>query len=126
MRERGRPPPGRCSEHRRRPAGTPVGAEGLVFPFARGLVAQGQLAGGLYGVAIGGAFFGESMFHHVRDASKVALLALVERLRKRRFTLLDTQWLTPHLQTFGAIEIPRTKYLQILNNAVNLRRQFID
>ena len=87
---------------------------------------DGKLAGGLYGVTIGGAFFGESMFHHVRDASKIALLALIERLRKRRFTLLDTQWLTPHLQTFGAIEIPRTKYLQLLNNAVSLRRHFID
>jgi len=85
---------------------------------------NGKLAGGLYGVSIGGAFFGESMFHHVRDASKIALLALVERLREKRFTLLDTQWLTPHLQKFGAIEIPRTKYLEILNNAVNLRRRF--
>ena len=85
---------------------------------------NGKLAGGLYGVSIGGAFFGESMFHHVRDASKIALLALVERLREKRFTLLDTQWLTPHLQKFGAIEIPRTKYLEVLNNAVSLRRRF--
>ena len=54
---------------------------------------EGRLAGGLYGVTIGGAFFGESMFHHVRDASKIALLGLVERLRERRFVLLDTQWL---------------------------------
>lgn len=86
---------------------------------------NGKLAGGLYGVAIGGAFFGESMFHHVRDASKVALLALVEHLRDRRFTLLDTQWVTPHLEQFGAIEIPRTKYLDLLNSAVNLRRRFV-
>lgn len=86
---------------------------------------NGKLAGGLYGVSIGGAFFGESMFHHVRDASKIALLALIERLREKRFTLLDTQWLTPHLQKFGAIEIPRTKYLEVLNTAVNLRRRFI-
>jgi leucyl/phenylalanyl-tRNA--protein transferase len=85
-----------------------------------------ELAGGLYGIAIGGAFFGESMFHHVRDASKVALLALVERLRERRFTLLDTQWLTPHLQKFGAIEIPRHHYLHRLASAVNLPRKFID
>src|SRR6266436_1293291 len=56
---------------------------------------QGKLTGGLYGVAVGGAFFGESMFHHVTDASKIALAALVERLRARKFTLLDTQWLTP-------------------------------
>lgn len=87
---------------------------------------KGKLAGGLYGVTVGGAFFGESMFHHVRDASKIALLALVDRLRERRFTLLDTQWLTPHLQKFGAIEISRTKYLQLLNAAVNLKRTFSD
>lgn len=85
---------------------------------------NGKLVGGLYGVAIGGAFFGESMFHHVRDASKIALVALVDRLQERRFTLLDTQWLTPHLQKFGAIEIPRTKYLYLLNNALNLKRRF--
>lgn len=87
---------------------------------------NGKLAGGLYGVTAGAAFFGESMFHHVRDASKVALLALVERLRDRRYTLLDTQWLTPHLQQFGAIEISRTKYLDLLNAAVNLKRRFVD
>ena len=87
---------------------------------------NGKLAGGLYGVTIGAAFFGESMFHHVRDASKIALLALVDRLRERRFTLLDTQWLTPHLEKFGAIEIPRTKYLQLLNMAVNLSRRFVE
>src|SRR5436190_1591692 len=68
---------------------------------------EGQLAGGLYGVSLGGAFFGESMFHVVTDASKVALHALVERLRRNRFSLLDTQWLTPHLQLFGAIEVSR-------------------
>jgi len=87
---------------------------------------DGKLAGGLYGVTIGGAFFGESMFHHVRDASKIALLALVERLRERRFTLLDTQWLTPHLEKFGAIEIPRPEYLHLLNATVNLRRRFVE
>ncbi len=70
----------------------------------------GQLAGGLYGVALGGAFFGESMFQEVTDASKVALHALVMRLRARGFALLDTQWLTPHLETFGALEIPRSVY----------------
>ena len=67
---------------------------------------DGRLAGGLYGVAIAGAFFGESMFHHVTDASKVALAALVDRLRHRGYVLLDTQWVTPHLAQFGAIEIP--------------------
>jgi len=87
---------------------------------------DGELAGGLYGVAIGGVFFGESMFHHVRDASKIALLALVEHLRKRRFTLLDTQWVTPHLAQFGAIEIPRPEYLHRLNRAVNLTRKFVE
>ena len=87
---------------------------------------NGELAGGLYGVSIGGAFFGESMFHHVRDASKIALLALVERLRERKFVLLDTQWLTPHLLQFGAIEIPRSQYLHLLTSAVNLPRTFAD
>ena len=71
---------------------------------------DGQLAGGLYGVTLGGAFFGESMFHEVTDASKVALHALVMRLRARGFELLDTQWLTPHLETFGAREISRSDY----------------
>jgi leucyl/phenylalanyl-tRNA--protein transferase len=75
---------------------------------------DGELAGGLYGVALRGAFFGESMFHTVTDASKVALHALVERLRERGFLLLDTQWLTPHLVTFGAVEIPRREYLRQL------------
>ena len=84
-----------------------------------------KLAGGLYGVAIGGAFFGESMFHRVRDASKVALAAMVERLRARKFALLDTQWLTPHLQQFGAIEIPRSEYLKLLGRAVDLPRKFL-
>src|ERR1700756_4638842 len=79
---------------------------------------EGRLAGGLYGVAIGGAFFGESMFHRVTDASKIALVALVEHLRARRFALLDTQWLTPHLARFGAIEIPRKHYLRRLHAAV--------
>jgi leucyl/phenylalanyl-tRNA--protein transferase len=73
-----------------------------------------KLAGGLYGVAIGGAFFGESMFHRVTDASKVALNALILRLRERGYTLLDTQWITPHLKFFGALEIPRAVYRQLL------------
>ncbi|PZR75845.1 MAG: leucyl/phenylalanyl-tRNA--protein transferase [Chthoniobacterales bacterium] len=87
---------------------------------------EGRLAGGLYGVSIGGAFFGESMFHHVRDASKIALLGLVEHLRQRKFVLLDTQWLTPHLEKFGAIVIPRYQYLHLLTTAVNLPRSFAD
>lgn len=72
---------------------------------------EDKLAGGLYGVALGGAFFGESMFHYVTDASKVALVALVDRLKERGFGLLDLQWVTPHLCQFGACEIPRRRYL---------------
>ena len=85
---------------------------------------DGKLAGGLYGVALGGAFFGESMFHHVTDASKVALVALVERLRERGFTLLDTQWTTEHLEQFGAIDIPRAEYLRRLGEALRNDRSF--
>src|SRR5436190_6204427 len=85
---------------------------------------RGELAGGLYGVAIGGAFFGESMFHRVTDASKIALIGLVEHLRARKFVLLDTQWLTPHLQQFCAVEIPRSQYLKLLGRAVDLSRKF--
>jgi leucyl/phenylalanyl-tRNA---protein transferase len=85
---------------------------------------EGKLAGGLYGVAVGGAFFGESMFHRVTDASKIALVALVQHLRSRKFVLLDTQWLTPHLQQFGGSEISRSHYLRLLRSAVELPRKF--
>ena len=71
---------------------------------------DGRLVGGLYGVALGGAFFGESMFSIVRDASKVALVHLVARLRVSGFRLLDTQFVTAHLAQFGAVEIPRDEY----------------
>jgi leucyl/phenylalanyl-tRNA--protein transferase len=84
----------------------------------------GKLAGGLYGVHIGGAFFGESMFHRATDASKVALVALVERLRAGGFALLDTQWTTPHLAQFGTLEIPRRDYLRLLRKAVALDCKF--
>ena len=84
-----------------------------------------RLVGGLYGVALGGAFFGESMFHHVTDASKVALAALVERLRTRGFGLLDVQWVTPHLEQFGAIEIPRAAYLKQLEQALAVKAEFL-
>ena len=84
----------------------------------------GRLAGGLYGVALGGAFFGESMFHRETDASKIALVALVERLRARGYVLLDTQWTTPHLEQFGAIEIPRREYLRRLERALKLECRF--
>jgi leucyl/phenylalanyl-tRNA--protein transferase len=83
-----------------------------------------ELAGGLYGVHLGRAFFGESMFHRVTDASKVALAALVDRLRRHGFTLLDTQWTTPHLEQFGAMEIPREDYLRRLAEALKERVEF--
>ena len=79
---------------------------------------DGDLVGGLYGVSLRGAFFGESMFHTATDASKVALCALVDRLRERGYTLLDIQWLTPHLQRLGAIEVPRRRYLELLADAM--------
>ncbi len=78
-----------------------------------------ELAGGLYGVTLGGAFFGESMFYRSKDASKVALAALVERMLARGFTLLDTQYITPHLATFGAVEIPRKQYMERLAAALD-------
>ena len=85
---------------------------------------NGRLVGGLYGVALGGAFFGESMFHSKTDASKVALAALVEHLRARGFQLLDIQWVTPHLEQFGAVEIPRPTYLEMLEEAIALEVSF--
>jgi len=86
---------------------------------------DGRLVGGLYGVHLGGAFFGESMFHRVTDASKVALAALVERLQTRGFALLDVQWVTPHLARFGAVEIPRVEYLGRLEAALRLDCTFL-
>jgi leucyl/phenylalanyl-tRNA---protein transferase len=85
---------------------------------------DGQLVGGLYGVSIGGVFCGESMFSRKTDASKVALVALVERLRASGFKLLDTQWTTPHLETFGAYEISRVEYLSRLRRAIDLDVRF--
>ena len=82
------------------------------------------LVGGLYGVALGGAFFGESMFHRATDASKAALVALVERLRHRGFTLLDVQWVTPHLGSLGAVEISRSQYLERLAQALGRECHF--
>lgn len=86
---------------------------------------KGRLVGGLYGVHLGGAFFGESMFHREADASKVALVALADRMTRRGFTLLDTQWVTPHLVQFGAIEIPREDYLSRLAVAVRKDCAFV-
>ena len=79
---------------------------------------NGFLAGGLYGVRIGGFFAGESMFHLVRDASKVALMALVDLMRSSNMSLLDVQWLTPHLESLGAVAIKRDQYLRLLATAV--------
>ncbi len=81
---------------------------------------DGELVGGLYGVAIGGFFAGESMFHRRRDASKVALIGLVELLRAGGATLLDVQWRTDHLASLGVIEIPRSEYLRRLDEAIHL------
>lgn len=84
----------------------------------------GNLAGGLYGVALGGAFFGESMFTTMPDASKVALVHLVSILTGAGFTLLDIQMMTPHLERFGAIDIPRDEYLRLLRDALNVPARF--
>ena len=81
---------------------------------------EGELAGGLYGVAVGGLFAGESMFHRRRDASKVALVALVEALRAGGGRLLDVQWLSPHLASLGAVEVSRVEYHRVLKEAVAL------
>jgi leucyl/phenylalanyl-tRNA--protein transferase len=77
-----------------------------------------RVVGGVYGVAIGGLFAGESMFHTETDASKVALVALVERLRAGGGVLLDVQWVTPHLASLGAVAIPRATYLELLHDAI--------
>ncbi len=85
-----------------------------------------ELAGGLYGVSLGGAFFGESMFTDITDGSKLALVALVARMQERRMSLLDIQFLTPHLKRFGAVEISRDEYLRRLESAVHLETSFIN
>jgi leucyl/phenylalanyl-tRNA--protein transferase len=85
---------------------------------------DGVLVGGLYGVSLGAAFFGESMFSRATDASKVALAQLVLRLRKGGFLLLDTQFTTPHLSRFGVLEIPREDYRRLLTKAVSGQAQF--
>jgi leucyl/phenylalanyl-tRNA---protein transferase len=86
---------------------------------------EGELAGGLYGVALGGAFMGESMFTRITDASKVCLVALVERLRERGFALLDSQMPTEHLARFGQIVIPREDYLRQLARALRIETSFV-
>lgn len=79
---------------------------------------ENKLVGGLYGVTLGGVFFGESMFSRQTDASKVCLVILVERLRARGFTLLDTQFTTDHLKRFGAVDVPRKEYEKLLATAL--------
>jgi leucyl/phenylalanyl-tRNA---protein transferase len=85
---------------------------------------DGELVGGLYGVRLGGAFFGESMFSRARDASKIALVHLVARLMHGGFTLLDTQFVTDHLRQFGAVEVPRRAYHGMLEDALLHRGDF--
>ena len=77
-----------------------------------------MLVGGLYGVSLGRAFFGESMFHRARDASKIALVHLVARLKAGRYRLLDTQFVTEHLRSFGAVEVPKRRYHRLLDEAI--------
>ena len=86
---------------------------------------DGELCGGLYGVSLGGAFFGESMFHRRADASKVALVFLVNRLKKRGFELLDTQATTPHLRKFGCVDISAAEYQVKLEQAIEKECSFI-
>ena len=85
-----------------------------------------DLVGGLYGVSLGRAFFGESMFHLVRDASKVALVHLVARLMAGGFQLLDTQYVTEHVRSFGAVEIPRRRYTALLDRAIRGEADFLN
>lgn len=82
------------------------------------VIAEGELVGGLYGVSLGGAFFGESMFHLRRDVSKVALYHLVDFARRNNFSLIDVQQSTPHLKSLGADEIPRSRFLDLLKHAL--------
>jgi len=85
---------------------------------------EDTLVGGVYGVALGGAFFGESMFSRRKDASKIALAYLVDRLRVGGFTLFDTQFITPHLVSLGAVEIPRAHYREMLEQALLINADF--
>lgn len=85
---------------------------------------DGTLVGGLYGVTLRGLYAGESMFSYAKDASKICLVYLIEHLREQRFTLLDTQFNTPHLARFGAIEIPREQYEHQLNEAMKVDARF--
>jgi len=89
-------------------------------------VGRGEPIGGLYGVTLGGAFFGESMFHRVTDAGKAALVHSVKHLRRRRFVLYDIQWTTPNLERYGGYEVPREEYLSLLAAALRRPRRFCE
>jgi leucyl/phenylalanyl-tRNA--protein transferase len=95
-----------------------LGVAHSIEVWAEGSDGAPELAGGIYGVALGGLFAGESMFHRRTDASKVAFVALAERLRAGGATLFDVQWSTDHLASLGAIEVPRPRYLELLADAV--------
>lgn len=101
-----------------------IGLHRMGYAHAIGVYDLGELVGGLYGVKIGGAFFGESMFSTVTNASKVALVYLVARLKAGGFTLLDTQFVTSHLAGFGATEIPRDEYRERLYQAIGTAADF--
>ena len=88
------------------------------------IIRDGTLVGGVFGVTLGRAFFGESMFSTITDASKIALAYLVDRLRRASFCLFDTQFLTPHLASLGAIEIPQGRYLELLGEALASKADF--
>lgn len=94
------------------------------FAHSQEIRVEGELVGGVYGVVLGGAFFGESMFSRATDASKLALAHLIARLRAGGFTLFDTQFLTPHLASLGAIEIPRAEYRKRLAAALDIEADF--
>jgi leucyl/phenylalanyl-tRNA--protein transferase len=85
---------------------------------------DGELAGGLYGVAYNGAFFGESMFYKINNASKVSVVKMYETLKKNKYVLCDIQMMTPHFETFGAIEISKRAYLEILERAMTMKCAF--
>ncbi len=87
---------------------------------------QDILVGGLYGVSVGSAFFGESMFHKVPNASKVAFHYLMENLKQRKFKLLDTQFINDNVKRFGAIEIPKRQFMKILKESISTKNKFID
>jgi leucyl/phenylalanyl-tRNA--protein transferase len=102
-----------------------IALHGMGFAHSIEVWQDGALVGGLYGVRLGGAFFGESMFSRATDASKVALVQLVARLRLGGFTLLDTQFLTAHLARFGAMEIPKAEYKRFLEAAIGVPAQWL-